>query len=459
MDFYKPICKHIVIPLWAKWEGSNYLENLKYLLKSQYYSEEKIRQYQFEKLKKLLEHAYSNTAFYQRKFKSVGIHPSDIKSFSEFLSLPILTKSDVLNFRDDLVAPNVDKYKTFLTSGSTGKPLSGYIDKNSSEWKRACGRRSEIWAGHDLGERIYCLYGNPEKELSGVKKLKTVLRRILLSRTEILDLLKMNQESMLKFARTMKDKPPSLIWGHAHALYAYAKFLGKQGIFDIKPKGIYSAGMVLHDWEKAKIETVFNCQIQDRYGCEELGLIATECKKQEGLHVNTDAHYVEFLDNKGNPVKPGQKGFITITDLTNYVMPFIRYKIEDIGIYSDKKCSCGIEQPLIKKIEGRIADFLYSTRGDLISGISLTDHFAGQIPGVAQIQIIQEEIDLLLLRIVKDDGYSIKTEKIIQQLINEFFGKKMRFQYQFMKKIPLGPTGKYRFTICKINKSIMNFNR
>lgn len=450
MDLYKPICKHIVMPLWAKWERSPYLNHLKYLEKSQYFSMEQIREIQLQNINKLLHHAYNNCTYYQKSFKSAQIHPDDVRSFDDYRSVPILTKKDVHQYGEEIMAPNFEKYIKFLTSGSTGKPLSGYRDKECSEFKRACGRRSEFWAGYSLGERIYCLYGNPEKELKGLRKLKAKFRRKFLYRTEILDMLRLNEASMLEFADKMRKKPPSLLWGHAHGLYLLSRFLEKRGIDDIQPKGIYSAGMVLHDFERKKIEDVFHCKLQDRYGTEELGLIATECKEQQGLHINTDCHYIEFLGNDGKPVNPGERGLIIVTDLTNMAMPFIRYKLEDICIPSARQCTCGRTQPLIDKIEGRIADFLITPEREMVSGISLTDHFAGHIPGISQIQIVQEEIDLLILNIVRDNDFGEKSRQTISRLVREFFGEKMRFQYEFLNQIPQDPSGKYRFTICRV---------
>lgn len=450
MDLYKPICKHIVLPLWAKWERSPYLEHLKYLERSQYFSIEQIRDIQWQKIKKLLDHAYKHCAHYRKSFEKAHILPDDIRSFEDYRSVPVLTKPEVSQYGEEMMAPGVDRYRPFLTSGSTGRPLKGYRDKNSSEILRAAGRRSELWAGYDLGERIYCLYGNPEKELKGLRKLKSKLRRKLLQRTEILDMLQLSEESMMKFAQLMRRKPPSLLWGHAHGLYLLARFLEKKGVDRIRPKGIYSAGMVLHDWERKKVEEVFHCKLQDRYGTEELGLIATECKEQQGLHINTDCHYVEFLENDSRPVAPGERGLIIITDLTNMAMPFIRYKLEDVGVPSAKECPCGRKQPLIERIEGRVADFLITPEGKLVSGISLTDHFAGHIPGVAQIQLVQEKPDLIVLNIVKSYDFGHESDSAIQRLVKDFFGDRMRFTYEFMEKIPQSPSGKYRFTICKV---------
>jgi phenylacetate-coenzyme A ligase PaaK-like adenylate-forming protein len=455
MDFYKSICKYAVIPLWAKWEGSQHLQHLKYLDKSQYFSEKKIKELQWIKIKKLLKHAYNNSRYYKEKFDQKDIHPNDIRSFDDFLSVPVLTKKEVYKCSNDLMVPNIKKYIQVITSGSTGVPIRAWRDKKCQDFKRACGIRSALWAGHKLGERVYQLYGNPEKELKGIKKFRAKFRRKLLNRIEILDLLTMTEESMLEFAKKMQKKPPSLIWGHAHGLYTFAKFLNKNGINNIRPKGIYSAGMVLHDWERKKVEDVFQCAFQDRYGCEELGLIASECKKQEGLHINTDALYVELLGKDGCPVPPGKRGKVVITDLTNMVMPFIRYDMEDVGILSKEKCSCGITQPLIKKIEGRVADFLITPENELVSGISLTDHFAGHIPGAAQIQIVQDQLDLLTLRIVKDEKFNDESRQQVSALVNEFFGNQMRYEYEFVAEIPKETSGKYRFSICNVKHELL----
>ncbi len=51
--------------------------------------------------------------------------------------------------------------------------------------------------------------------------------------------------------------------------------------------------MLLHDWQRAAIEQVFGCKVTNRYGCEEVSLIASECEEHSGLHVNADSVYAE----------------------------------------------------------------------------------------------------------------------------------------------------------------------
>ena len=87
----------------------------------------------------------------------------------------------------------------------------------------------------------------------------------------------------------------------------------------------------------------------------------------------------------------------------------------------------------------------------MISGISLTDHFGGNITGIEQIQIIQDKIDHLLINLVKNDNFSTQSIEQIEKLILEFFGDTMNFNCKFLEEIPKEPSGKFRFTICKVD--------
>ncbi len=455
IDFYRPLCRHLVFPLWARWEGSTYLSQLEHLEKSQYLSLADQADMQWRRVREMLAHAYGQTRFYRQVLDGVGVRPEDIRNFDDYLRVPLLRKVDVQNRAAEMMAQNVRPHFSFMTSGSTGRPVRGYWSKESNDIKRACGMRSNFWAGYSLGGRIYCLYGDPERELSGLRRLKARLRRRMLMRTEILDMLTLSEGTMLAFARKMMRRPPVLLWGHAHGLYLLARFLDKNGIESIRPRGMYSAGMVLHDFERRAVERVFGCELQDRYGCEEFGLIAAECKAREGLHINTDDLYVELIGADGRHVAAGERGAIVVTDLSNKAMPFLRYRMEDVGIPSGRQCSCGRTQPLIGRIEGRVADFLLSPDGQIVSGISLTDHFAGHIPGVAQMQIVQEELDCLVLRVVRGEGYGADSVQQVEALVRDFFGDKMRCRFDYVQQIDKGPTGKFRFTICTVKHDLL----
>jgi phenylacetate-CoA ligase len=447
MDFYAPIARRIVAPLWAIKERTPYLRHLKYLEKSQYLPMEKIREDQWMRLKRIVRHSFENTEFYKRGFLENKVAPEDIKEWRDFERLPLLTKEDIRGYRDEMVAKNIPKRKLLAkkTSGSTGVSLEFFVDEDSLQWKRACTVRYNRWAGWDLGERVGAIWGNPEH----YKNWRMRLRNLLLDRYTYLDTLNMDDKSMTEFYKAISYRPPALLFGHAHSLYLFSKFLKEKGWNPLRPNGIISTAMVLYSHERKTIEEVFGKKVTNRYGCEEVSLIACECEQHQGLHINLDTLILEVIRD-GKQASPGEPGSIVVTDLTNYGMPFIRYKVGDVGILSEKNCSCGRSFPTLQSIEGRAADYIVTPEGKFISGISLTENFALLLPEIKQLQIVQDRIDHLTLRIVKADNYKKETETKLQALFNERFGFAMSYELEYLNRIPQESSGKYRFCISKI---------
>ena len=104
-----------------------------------------------------------------------------------------------------------------------------------------------------------------------------------------------------------------------------------------------------------------------------MALIASECERHQGLHLNIEHLFIEFLRPDGTQAAPGEEGTIVITDLINRGMPFIRYRIEDVGVPSDRRCTCGRGLPLMERVTGRVADYLKRRDGSLVAGVSLVE--------------------------------------------------------------------------------------
>jgi phenylacetate-CoA ligase len=448
MDIYTPLCRNVVAPLWALKESSPYLRHLKLLEASQYLPLDEIRVNQLARLKALLVHSYKNSPYYRKKWQEIGFHPEDLKCLADIEKLPLLTKDDIRIEKDRIVARNIPAANLIQreTSGSTGVPLRFFVDEASQQFKRACTLRSNQWSGWRFGEKAAAIWGNPDPG----KSFRAWLRNILLDRYDYLDTLKMDKADMLIFYNRQIRRAPTLLFGHAHSLYLFALFLESECLAVFPVKGIISTAMVLHDFERRKIESVFGRKVSNRYGCEEVSLIASECEAHEGLHINLDNLIVELIRD-GKEVPSNVPGDIVVTDLSNYGMPFIRYRVGDVGLMSGQNCSCGRSLPLLKRVEGRIADYVITPEGSFISGISLTENFTTLLPEVRQMQIIQERIDLLVFNIVRGADFNRASEDRIAALVKERFGHRMMYRINEVTHIPQEASGKYRFCICKIN--------
>lgn len=451
MRVYAEVVRRIVAPLWAKWEKSPYLSIYEGLKRSQYLPVEQLRHLQWQKARSVIQYAYDNSRYYRERFDAIGLSPEDIRSLEDMRHIPILTKQDLRERFEDMAILGADckGVVTKTTSGSTGTNVKVLMDETSGQFKRACTLRADEWSGWRLGGKVAAIWGNPEYK----KTFRGRLRNLLLERRKYLDTLDMSEEDMRSYARAMVRWKPELIFGHAHSIYLFARVVQGLGVTKIRPRGIIATAMVLHEEERRLIEETFSCKVTNRYGCEEVSLIACECEAHEGLHINAESVYVEFLASS-NEVEVGEARSVIVTDLTNMALPILRYEVGDTAVTRDAGCSCGRTLPLIKRIEGRIADYVYTPEGKLISGISLTENFAGLVAGIGQLQIVQDRLDHVLFRIVRDDKFNDDSLWRIKQLVKTRFGERMTYSLEYVDQIEKERSGKYRFCISLVKNPL-----
>ena len=102
----------------------------------------------------------------------------------------------------------------------------------------------------------------------------------------------------------------------------------------------------------------FGCNTLNTYGTEEMGNIAWSCPEHsDNLHTSMETILINFrdIDTQSN----GKMGSIIVTNLENYVMPFVRYDLGDrILLPENDRCPCGRTLPLLGQVFGRNNDFI-----------------------------------------------------------------------------------------------------
>ena len=324
--------------------------------------------------------------------------------------------------------------------------LTTYFDRHWLEARTADAMRADQWAGSLHGMKVAALWGNPPV----AKSPKERLRRLLIDRFVYLDTINLNDDSLADFIARWRAQKPEVLFGHAHSLYMLARYLLENGIKDLRPRGIVSTSMMLLVPEREVIEAAFACKVTDRYGCEEVGLIACECEQHRGLHLAIEQLYIEFLRPDGTPAAPDEEGAIVITDLLNHGMPFIRYRIEDVGVPTERACACGRGLPLMERVTGRVADYLKRRDGSLVAGVSLVERTLTAIAGIEQLQIVQPQRDLIVLNVVRAPDFTADSEAALLNELRAVFGAGITFRAEYLDSIPQESSGKYRFSICRV---------
>nr|MBN2276801.1 phenylacetate--CoA ligase family protein [candidate division Zixibacteria bacterium] len=445
MDFKRYLIEKIFRPLYFFKEGQNWGPIQKYLADSQYFPDEKLKEIQLENLKALVKYASEHCRYYHDLFESWGISSSAINSLSDLEKIPILGKEDIRNSLDLMISDEFERDRLYpiRTGGSTGYPLKLFSDSHGMEFRQCVALRHDFWAGYSPGKKLAAIWGDTDKKYT----FKEKLRNALLQRTIYLDTLKMNREYMLGFVKRVRKFKPKYMMGHSHSIYMLACFVEKNKIDILDLEGIITTAEMLYDNERKKIEAVFGNVVYNRYGCEEVGLIASECERHDGLHINADGLIVEAVG--ATETEPGR---LIITDLKNHAVPLIRYEIGDLATVRNDPCACGRGLPRLGKITGRTSDFLYTPDGRMISGISILDTYVIHIEGFDQVQIVQNKIDELDFNIVKSDNFTGKSVEILKETIQKVFGAPMKCNINYVDEIPATARGKFRFTVCNIDE-------
>ncbi|MFX0198611.1 MAG: phenylacetate--CoA ligase family protein [Candidatus Hodarchaeota archaeon] len=448
---YSTFAKHVIYPILEIYRRKDTLRHFRELEKTQWLSVVEVKKIQWKKLKSILEYAYAKVPFYQRVFKTLNITPKDITTSEDFRKLPVLYKEDIRNNISHIVSSN---YKTRdlipnSTGGSTGVNLNFFNDRRNSGRVDAIVLRNERWAGLEIGDKNAKLWGSPF-DISLQSNLENRIHNKLF-RTLFLSSYNLSGQDMFLYARKLLQYKPKVIVGYPSPLYHFAKFLQENGIKGINPKSIISSAEVLYDYQKELIESVFQCKVFNRYGCNEFSTIAQECSQHLGMHINAEHVYVECLKRDGEPVAPGEIGELAITDLDNYGMPFIRYKIGDIGVLSDRKCNCGRGLPMLEKIEGRTFDIVVGTNGRAAGGMFWTLLLRTAIEGIKQFQVVQESVSEINIKVVTDESFEEGRIDTLVNEIREYLGEDMKVNFQIVDKLLPTKSGKFRFIISKIS--------
>ena len=259
--------------------------------------------------------------------------------------------------------------------------------------------------------------------------------------------MRLDAASMDEFIALWRAKPLDALFGHAHSLFILADYVRKTGAAVPRPHAIVSTSMMLLASERNVIENTFHCAVTDRYGCEEVGLIAAECEVHHGLHVNSEHTLVEIVDDAGQPCAPGQIGRVLVTDLVNLGQPLIRYEVGDLAAWSAQPCPCGRGLPLIEKVVGRQADCLQRVDGSLVAGVSLVERTLLVIPGLAELQLVQESQGRLVAFVVLGANASAQTSEQLIGALARDLGEGITIEVQVVARIPQEKNGKYRFAL------------
>lgn len=401
------------------------------------------------RLKEILYNAYINVPYYQRVFDEHGFKPSDLKSIQDLKMVPLLSKENVReNIHFELFSSKHKKRQMHQinTSGSTGQPFVCYADKFQLEMRFATTMRALEMTGYEFGDKQLRLW----HQTLGMSLSQVVREKIdaLFLRRKFIPAFEMTEESIKSLLDLIEKGRYKLIDGYAESL----NFIASLTDLQIKnhPKGVISSAQQLTPVTRAKIESLFGTKVYDKYGSREFSGIAYQCNQSDYHHVQDESYIVEILV-EGRTALPGEVGEIVITDLNNFSVPLIRYRIGDLAVaVNQDACKCGRPHSLIGEITGRTQAMIGCANGVWLPGGFFGHFFKDYEYCIKHYQVVQEEFGAFVLKIVTTHQFTQVSKEEILESLHKYAGLETKIDVEIVTEIPLVRTGKRSPVISKL---------
>ena len=363
------------------------------LKETEWLSKDDLEELQLHKLQRLLQHAYVHVPFYRDAMRAAGVHPLEMTSLDDIRRLPLLSKDDVrrnLYFR--LFADNHRKREMLKisTSGSTGEPFTTYADRNQLEVRFAATLRGTEWTGWRFGDRQARLW----HQTIGMTKVAGDPRAH--RRAVHASAVHSGVRDRRREHRALHRRDPQASAGPRRRLRGVAQLprdvRARRGTPGVLAEGDHLLGAgVCRTTSGSSSRPGSTRRSTTSTGLGSSPGIAYQCGHSPDHHVVDETYIVELLVDD-RPAEPGEIGEVVITDLSNFSVPLIRYRIGDLAVAVDETepCPCGRHLSRIGRIEGRTQAIVHCANGSWLPGALFLHFFKDYEHAVRFFQIRQD---------------------------------------------------------------------
>ena len=395
-----------------------------------------------ERVARLLTHAGGRVPYYRTAWReSQPVVAS--RALERLAELPFVTKRELQQQAPAMRAEEMrGRLWSKSTGGSTAEPVTVWKDARGMAEERAATWAALAWCGVRPSDRVARFWSTP-LTASSRRKFRLadiVMNRILLSAFEMDDAaLERHWLACLRFR-------PAWLYGYSSMIDLMAGWVEDRGI-DGRSLGLTAVvptSEPLYDEQRTRIARVFGCPVETEYGCGEVGAIAYECEAGR-LHVMADNVVCEVLRDDGERAEVGETGEVVVTDLTNFAMPLVRYRMGDRAeVGAD--CSCGRSFPVLQRVVGRTYDEVFTPAGRRWNGWQMhyfLSTLMGQLGGFRQYQVVQDGPASLDIRLVSDVEIDPGTVRVIETFVRDSLDG-MRAVVRRVESVERSPSGKLR---------------
>ena len=445
MDPVKIFIEKLLYPVMEKKNGNRTRAHIRELRESCSHSPRQLKEEQKAALTRLLLHCVRNVPAYKGFAHLEQLITED--PYAALREFPLLDKTGFRADPDSFIADGVAKSSLIpnMSGGSTGQPLRFFMDRVTVEYYEAARWRGLSWYGITPGSRSVMIWGNPF-ELSKMEGKKFRAKEKYLKNRQVIPAYDLREEAMADHVRLIESYKPEFIYGYASALALFSRLMLKQGLkLTVPLKAVVSTSETLYPDDRELIAEAFHAPVVNEYGARDGGIIAMECPRG-GLHLSAEnlvAEVISLTDHQ--PVAPGERGVLAVTDLHNLTQPRLRYLLSDEVALSPENCRCGLPQPCLEQVFGREDDIFLGLDGRFVNSVAFLSSIK-RLEELLAFQIIQEAPERCrVLMVTENKRFPARLEGVKADYASLLPGTE--FIWELVDEIPPTASGKTRYSV------------
>lgn len=356
-------------------------------------------------------------------------------------TLPIIDKQTIRTRLDDFLTGPAYRRLRATSGGSTGTPFVFYLD-------RFVTRQAEKAFIFDQWNRVGYRFGDPIFNLRGRTPPKgRFIHHDRLFNIHFASSFNLTAQTVGDYVNVINQLRPRFLHGYPSTMYQLATLMESSGKrLSFQPRSVFCGSEKLFPYQRAKIESVFDCRAYHWYGHSECLALGGACEYSNALHFYPQYGYTELLPS-GVTDERGRELFeIVATGFNNPVMPLIRYRTGDYAIPAElQSCRCGRNYLLIDEVVGRQQEFIVDSNGALISATSLVfgQHYPA-FAGLESIKLHQRQPGAIDVILVKGAGFRDDLVRDMESRMRELIGDRMHMRFTYADRTEKTVIGKAR---------------
>jgi phenylacetate-CoA ligase len=264
----------------------------------------------------------------------------------------------------------------------------------------------------------------------------------------IMSSLRLNESTFPAYLKKIREFKPRFIIAYPAVAFIFARYFKTHTIAPIESlKGIICSSETLYEWQQKCISESFNAMVFAYYGLTEKCCIAYKLPDSNHYAFMPTYGFVEVI-NKSDQwcSEEGESGEVIATGLNSLTTPLIRYRTQDVCVYSGESSGNHFGWPTVKGMTGRISEFLIDKSGNMVTFTCSDELFWTVLQKLNAYQFVQDIPGKIQLKL---DLKQALTEEEHKKILLTFYQYYPNFEVEFIfsESIPRTQSGKFRYLI------------